>query len=184
MPIQPLPPTSVRALGSGQVLIDSLALIKELLDNALDASSTQISIEVSSNALDLIQVKDNGHGIPEEDRGAMALRYCTSKIRDFEDILDCRSLGFRGEALASAAELAGSLVITTRVEGEKTATACTCDRAGRVVEQKLVGAPLGTTVRVSDFFKYLPVRREVGLCPPRSTFFFSKEPPSDSDVEG
>lgn len=117
----------------------------------------------------------------------MALRYCTSKIQDFEDILDCRSLGFRGEALASAAELAGGLVITTRVEGEKTASACTCDRAGRVVERKRVGAPLGTTVRVSDFFKHLPVRREVSLCfppPPIYAFsFLSEEPLSDFDVE-
>lgn len=162
MPIQALPASSVRALGSGQVLTDALALVKELLDNALDASSTQISIEVSSNALDVIQVTDNGHGIPAEDRDAMAVRYCTSKIRDFADLLDCRSLGFRGEALASAAELAGTLLITTRVDGEKTATACTCDRAGQVVGRKPVGAPLGTTVRVSDFFKHLPVRREVG----------------------
>jgi DNA mismatch repair protein MutL len=162
MPIQALPATSIRALGSGQVLIDSLALVKELLDNSLDASATQISIEVSQNALDTIQVKDNGHGIPEEDRDAMALRYCTSKIRDFGDIQDCRSLGFRGEALASAAELAGGLVITTRVDGEKIAMSCTCDRAGRVVARKPVSAPVGTTVRITDFFKYLPVRREVG----------------------
>lgn len=161
MPIQALPATSIRALGSGQVLADSLALVKELLDNSLDASATQISVEVSQNALDIVQVKDNGQGIPEEDRDAMALRYCTSKIRDFGDIQDCRSLGFRGEALASAAELAGGLVITTRVEGERIAMGCMCDRAGRVVERKPVSAPVGTTVRITDFFKHLPVRREV-----------------------
>ena len=163
MGIQPLPATAVRALGSGQVLVDPASLIKELLDNSLDASATTISIEVSQNTLDILQVKDNGHGIPPEDREFMAVRYCTSKIRGYEDIQDCRSLGFRGEALASAAELAGGLVITTMVEGEKVAMACTCDRVGRVTAKKPVGAMKGTTVRVTDFFKFLPVRREVLL---------------------
>ncbi|RPA90125.1 hypothetical protein L873DRAFT_1783196 [Choiromyces venosus 120613-1] len=160
MGIQALPATAVRALGSGQVLTDPASLIKELLDNALDAAASTISIEISQNTLDILQVKDNGLGIPPDDRDVMAVRYCTSKIRDFDDIQDCRSLGFRGEALASAAELAGGLVITTMVEGEKVATACTCDRAGRVVGRKPVGGMRGTTVRVTDFFKFLPVRRE------------------------
>ncbi|KAG0635208.1 hypothetical protein HOY80DRAFT_927599 [Tuber brumale] len=160
MGIQALPTTAVRALGSGQVLTDPASLIKELLDNSLDASATTISIEVSQNTLDVLQVKDNGHGIPAEDREFMAVRHCTSKITDFEDIQDCRSLGFRGEALASAAELAGGLVITTMVEGEKVAMACTCDRVGKVTARKPVGAMKGTTVRVTDFFKFLPVRRE------------------------
>ena len=93
----------------------------------------------------------------------MAVRYCTSKIRGYEDIQECRSLGFRGEALSSAAELAGGLVITTMVEGEKVAMACTCDRVGRITAKKPVGAMKGTTVRVTDFFKFLPVRREVLL---------------------
>ncbi|PUU73255.1 hypothetical protein B9Z19DRAFT_1104006 [Tuber borchii] len=160
MGIKALPDTAVRALGSGQVLTDPASLIKELLDNSLDASATTISIEVSQNVLDVLQVKDNGHGIPPEDREFMAVRYCTSKIRGYEDIQDCRSLGFRGEALSSAAELAGGLVITTMVEGEKVAMACTCDRVGRITVKKPVGAMKGTTVRVTDFFKFLPVRRE------------------------
>ncbi|CAZ84270.1 unnamed protein product [Tuber melanosporum] len=160
MGIQALPDTAVRALGSGQVLTDPVSLIKELLDNSLDALATAISIEVSQNTLDVLQVKDNGHGIPTEDREFVAMRHCTSKITDFEEIQDCRSLGFRGEALASAAELAGGLVITTMVEGEKVAMACTCDRVGKVTARKPVGAMKGTTVRVTDFFKFLPVRRE------------------------
>lgn len=168
MGIQALPAAAVRALGSSQVLTDPVSLVKELLDNSLDASATQISVEVSQNCLDIIQVKDNGHGISEADRDFMAVRYCTSKIRDYGDIQDCRSLGFRGEALASAAELSGGLVITTRVEGETVATACTCDKSGRVISRKPVGAPQGTGVRITEFFKYLPVRREVR----KSLFYF------------
>ncbi|KAI5847352.1 hypothetical protein DFP73DRAFT_630632 [Morchella snyderi] len=164
MSIHPLPAHSIRALTSGQALTSPPSLIKELLDNSLDAHATHLSIELSSNTLDILQVKDNGHGIPPDDRGAMAVRHCTSKIRDFNDIASCRTLGFRGEALASAAEMAGSgMTITTRVEGEKVAVCCTVDKTGAVVGRRPVGAAVGTTVRVEGFLKGLPVRRENAL---------------------
>ena len=81
-------------------------------------------MEISSNALDIIQVKDNGYGIAPVDRGLVCKRHCTSKITSFEDIskIGGQSLGFRGEALASAAEMSGSLILSTRIEGESTAT--------------------------------------------------------------
>ncbi|RPB14312.1 hypothetical protein P167DRAFT_552562 [Morchella conica CCBAS932] len=164
MSIQPLPASSVRALTSGQALTSPPSLIKELLDNSLDAHATHLSIELSTNTLDILQVKDNGHGIPPADRGAMAVRHCTSKIRDFSDIANCRTLGFRGEALASAAEMAGEgMMITTRVEGEKVAVCCSVDKTGAVVGRRPVGAAVGTTVRVEGFLKGLPVRRENAL---------------------
>ncbi len=94
--------------------------MKELVDNALDARATAISIEVSNNSLDIIQVKDNGTGIGVQDRQLLCKRGYTSKIRSLEDLtrLGGSFLGFRGEALASIKGLSSAVTVTTRVEGE------------------------------------------------------------------
>lgn len=134
MSIIALPTETVRTIGSTQVLTDSASLVKELVDNALDAQATSVTIEVSANALDTIQVKDNGHGIAPIDRPLVCKRHCTSKIKDLEDLanLGGASLGFRGEALASAAELSECLVVTTRIVGEATAVSLKVSQKGEV----------------------------------------------------
>lgn len=134
MPITALPPNAVRAIGSSQALTDSASVVKELLDNAIDGRATSISIEVSANTLDDIRVKDNGHGIAPNDRALICRSHCTSKMRDLHDLemIGGRSLGFRGEALASAAEMSGSLTINTRIEGEGTAVELKFDRKGQI----------------------------------------------------
>ena len=136
MPIQALPPSTAARLTSTQVILDPYSAVKELLENALDARATSVSIEVASNGLETIQVRDNGHGIAPEDRGLVCERYCTSKIRDLEElkVLGGRSLGFRGEALSSLTEVAGGLSLTTRVEGEKAATKMEIGRDGRIAK--------------------------------------------------
>ena len=118
-----LPPTTVRQIGASQVLVDPSSVVKELIDNALDARANAIFVEITPNTIDTIQVKDTGHGIPQEDRPLACRRYCTSKIRDFADLKEVggKWLGFRGEALASMAEMSGVLEVTTRVEGEPVA---------------------------------------------------------------
>ena len=135
MPIAALPLNTVRAIGSTQALSDSASVVKELLDNALDAHASAVCVEISTNALDVIQVKDNGHGIAPEDRGLVCRRFCTNKIRNFEDISNIggSSLGFRGEALASAAETSGGLTISTRVEGEAVAMCLKFTRPGGIL---------------------------------------------------
>jgi DNA mismatch repair protein MutL len=135
MPIAPLPQNTVRAIGSSQVLTDSASLVKELVDNALDARASSIVVEISANVLDVIQVKDNGHGIASEDRALVCQRYCTSKIREFSDVakIGGSSLGFRGEALASAVEMSGSVILTTKVEGEPVAESLKFDRTGKIL---------------------------------------------------
>ncbi len=134
MPIAALPANTVRAIGSSQVLTDPCSVVKELIDNALDARATSIFVEISVNTLDVIQAKDNGYGIGPEDREMACRRYCTSKIRNLEDLKDVggRSLGFRGEALASAAEMSGSVVVMTRIEGEAVAVSLKASRNGEV----------------------------------------------------
>jgi DNA mismatch repair ATPase MutL len=134
MPIAALPQNSVRALGSSQVLTDSASLVKELIDNAIDGRATTISVDISLNTLDDIRVKDNGHGIAPLDRSLACTMHCTSKIRDLVDLRDIggRSLGFRGVALASAAEMSRCLTISTRIEGEATASELTFGRQGQI----------------------------------------------------
>lgn len=121
--IRPLPPTTVRQIGSSQVIVDPSSVVKELVDNALDARATSIFVDISANAIGMIQVKDTGHGIPTEDRALVCRRYCTSKIRDFHELREVggKWLGFRGEALASMAEVSGSIQVITRDEGEAVA---------------------------------------------------------------
>lgn len=165
MGIQALPDTTVRTLGATQALTDASSIVKELIDNSLDANATSISVEIHSNTLDFVQARDNGHGIAPEDRPLVARRYCTSKITHDAELKDIggTSLGFRGEALASAAELSGSLTISTRVEGEVVAAALTIDRKGEVIKQEKASLPVGTTVRIADFIKANPVRRQNAL---------------------
>jgi DNA mismatch repair ATPase MutL len=132
MPIVPLPDSTVRAIGSSLVLNDACSVVKELVDNALDAIATSVTVEISLDALDIIQVKDNGHGIGVEDRQLVCKRGCTSKIRTFEDLdkLGGSFLGFRGEALASVAELSEAVTLTTRVDGEVVGTTLKFGRDG------------------------------------------------------
>jgi DNA mismatch repair protein MutL len=132
--IKALPPSTVHHIGSSQVLVDSCSVVKELIDNAVDARATSISIEISPNTLDVIQVTDNGHGITPEDRAMVCRRYTTSKISDFSDLIKLggTSLGFRGEALHSLANLSGSLTVTTRVDSEIAAVKLLIARTGEV----------------------------------------------------
>lgn len=124
MAIEALPENTTRALGSSLVLNDAKSVVKELVDNALDARASAISIEIANNTLDIIQVKDNGTGIGIQDRQLLCKRGCTSKIRNLDDLsrLGGFFLGFRGEALSSIAELSRDVVVTTRVDGEVVAT--------------------------------------------------------------
>jgi len=132
--IAALPPTTVRQLGSSNVLVDPSSVVKELIENALDARTNAVFVDMSANGLDMIQVKDTGHGIPAEDRPLVCRRYCTSKLRQFRDLSEIggKWLGFRGEAMASMAEMSGSLEVITRVEGEPVAVKLKYGRDGEL----------------------------------------------------
>ncbi|KAK9851620.1 hypothetical protein MYU51_009545 [Penicillium brevicompactum] len=120
MPIEALPQSTARAIGSTSVISDAYSVVKELVDNALDASASSLQIEISQNTVDIIQLKDNGHGIPPADQKIVCKRSFTSKIQTLDDLRNVggSSLGFRGEALASVAEMSGAVSVTTRVESE------------------------------------------------------------------
>lgn len=134
--VKVLPESLQRRIGAGQALNDASSLVKELIDNAYDASATSINIEITANSVDLIQVRDNGYGIAPEDRALVAAPHCTSKLRNFDDLrlIGGTSLGFRGEALASAADLSGSMAVLTKVAGEETAVRLEIARNGQVTK--------------------------------------------------
>ncbi|RHZ46224.1 putative DNA mismatch repair protein [Aspergillus thermomutatus] len=180
MPIAALPQTTVRAIGSTSVISDPGSIVKELLENSLDAHATAVFIEISQNTVDVIQVKDNGHGIPPEDHPFVCRRAFTSKIKTVEDLskLGGKSLGFRGEVLASAAEVCGGVTVTTRVEADPVGTCIKYGRNGELIRYvtrkdasgvltywstQRASHPVGTTVRVTDLFKQIPVRRQTVL---------------------
>ena len=132
--IAALPPSTARQIGSGQVLVDAGSVVKELIDNALDARAKSIVVDIAADTIDAIQVKDDGHGILSEDRPLVCRRYCTSKIRDLRDLRDVggKWLGFRGEALSSVAEMSAELMVATRVEGEPVAVRLKYGRDGEL----------------------------------------------------
>ncbi|BFZ62907.1 hypothetical protein YB2330_004017 [Saitoella coloradoensis] len=157
--ITQLDPSTVRLITSGQVAIDIPSILKELIENSIDASATSITVTLDNNGLNAIAVKDNGHGIPKEDRESMALRYHTSKLRSFEELRGVRTMGFRGEALASCAQ-AGQLTITTRTKEDPVATVCEIDKLGKIKSQKPIATDTGTQILLQNLFTHLPVRRQ------------------------
>lgn len=134
MPIEALPPATIRAIGSTSVISDPSSVVKELVDNALDASASSLLIEISSNTLDVIQLRDNGHGIPAEDYSSVCKHTFTSKIQTVDDLrnVGCASFGFRGEALASIAEMSGAVTVTTRVASDVTGSCLKYARDGEL----------------------------------------------------
>ncbi|KAL4803044.1 hypothetical protein BDV18DRAFT_166540 [Aspergillus unguis] len=165
MPIAALPPTTVRAIGSASIISDPYSLTKELIDNALDASAASVTVEVSQDTVEVIQVKDNGHGIPADDYPLVCKRTFTSKLRTVEDLrtVGGNSLGFRGEALASAAEISGALAVTTRVGTEPVGSVLKYGRDGELISTANISHSSGTTVRISNLFQQIPVRRQTSV---------------------
>ncbi|CAN9379283.1 unnamed protein product [Alternaria alternata] len=153
---------AARQISAGQVLVDPSSVVKELIDNALDARAKSIFVDITANTIDSIQVKDDGHGIPAQDRPLACRRSCTSKIRDFRDLkgVGGKWLGFRGEALSSMAEMSSSLCITTRVEGEPVAVKLKYGRDGELASVEHDSHPIGTTVKVTKFLDFIPVRKQ------------------------
>ncbi|KAL2072513.1 hypothetical protein VTL71DRAFT_11856 [Oculimacula yallundae] len=161
MAITALPDSTIHLLGSAQALTTPTSLVKELVDNALDAKATSVDILISPNTIDKIEVRDNGHGIAQEDLDSLGRRGHTSKLRSFDELKSIGgvSLGFRGEALASAVQL-GVVSVTTRTEGETVATCVHLQAPGGIASQSRTSHPIGTKVSVAKFLYSLPVRKQ------------------------
>ncbi|KUI54097.1 hypothetical protein VP1G_01340 [Cytospora mali] len=165
MPINPLPGKTIRLLGSEAVITTPVGLVKELLENAIDARATSIDVLISQNTIDKIEVRDNGNGIHPEDYECLGRPGHTSKLTSFEDLrtIGGTTLGFRGQALASANSM-GNVTVTTRTLQDPTAMKLDLRHGvGGVESQERTPAPVGTAVRVTALFSRLPVRKQVIL---------------------
>jgi len=156
MPIRLLSPDVVSKIAAGEVVERPASVVKELLENSLDAGASQIVIEVRGGGVNLIRVSDNGLGIPKDEVDLAFQRHATSKIENLADLDTGTSLGFRGEALHSIAHVA-QVDLLTRNKGDSTGTSVSL-RDGVVADRGVRAAPQGTTVTVRHLFRDVPAR--------------------------
>ncbi|KAM4697813.1 PMS1 protein homolog 1 [Rhinophrynus dorsalis] len=154
-----LPSSTIRLLSSSQVITSVVSVVKELVENALDANATNIDIKLDNFGFDKIEVRDNGNGIKAADTPVMGIKHYTSKIKSHEDLEMLETYGFRGEALASVCSVA-EVQITTKTAADEFSTQYILDSNGHVVSQKPSHLGQGTTVCVLKLFKNLPVRKQ------------------------
>ena len=158
MPIRLLPETVASRIAAGEVVARPASVVKELIENSLDAGSTRIEIETRDGGATLIRVRDNGVGIPAAEVALAFRRHATSKLETAADLDHIDTLGFRGEALASIAAVSRTTCIT-RCVSEAVGTRLRLD-GGDVVAQSSVGRPPGTELIIEDLFYNVPARRK------------------------
>jgi DNA mismatch repair protein MutL len=145
-------------IAAGEVVERPASVVKELLENALDAGSTRIRIQVEAGGKKLIQITDNGCGMVRDDAMLAFERHATSKIKDTDDLLSIATLGFRGEALPSIASVA-RLHLETRAEEEAAGTVLEIN-GGKIIRVEEAGLPLGTSITIRDLFFNTPARKK------------------------
>lgn len=156
--IQVLDQNTINKIAAGEVIERPASVVKELLENAIDAKATAVTVEIRDGGISFIRVTDNGCGISSDEIPLAFLRHSTSKIRSVEDLFLVSSLGFRGEALSSIAAVAQVEVIT-RMQGKLTGTRYQIE-GGAEKGTEEIGAPEGTTMIVRNLFYNTPVRKK------------------------
>lgn len=158
MPIRILPPEVADKIAAGEVVERPASVVKELIENALDAGATTVRVEIREGGIRLIKVVDNGSGIPADEIPLAVRRHATSKIAGAADLVAIRTLGFRGEALASIASVS-RLSLTSRHRDEKVGARLVVE-GGRRLHLEPAPHPAGTTVVVEHLFFNTPARRK------------------------
>lgn len=156
--IQVLDEQTINKIAAGEVVERPSSVVKELVENAIDAGATEITIEVAGGGEELIRVSDNGKGMTREDAQLAVLRHATSKIRSADDLTQVLSLGFRGEALASISAVS-RFTLQTRQEGDQLGTEIVIE-GGTILRTEDAGCGLGTTITVEDLFFNTPARKK------------------------
>src|SRR3982751_3810931 len=156
--IRILPDNLANQIAAGEVVERPASVIKELVENAIDAGGTRIQIDIELGGRRLMRVSDDGEGMSRDDAILAFERHATSKIRTFEDLAAIGTLGFRGEALASIASVA-KVELITKTESEVAATRVLIE-GGRLVDVKDAARSTGTSVSVRDLFFNTPARRK------------------------
>ena len=150
--------TTINKIAAGEVVERPASVIKELIENSIDASATNIEVEIGDGGVAYMRITDNGIGMTEEDARLAILRHATSKIQQVEDLFDIASLGFRGEALASIASVS-HFSLTTRKADADLGTRITVD-GGTFTDCIPYGSAPGTTIEIRDLFYNTPARRK------------------------
>ncbi|XP_026708416.1 PMS1 protein homolog 1 isoform X1 [Athene cunicularia] len=150
---------TIRLLSSSQVITSVVSVVKELIENSLDASATNIDIKLENYGFNKIEVRDNGNGIKVADVPVMAIKHYTSKISSSEDLERLTTYGFRGEALGSICCIS-EVLITTKTADDDFSTQYALDSHGHITSKKPSHLGQGTTVTVLKLFKNLPVRKQ------------------------
>jgi DNA mismatch repair protein PMS2 len=151
---------SVHQIQSGQVIADLCSVVKELLENSLDAGATVLEVRFKNYGLDAVEVQDNGSGINPENYASVALKHFTSKLSNFEDLSKINTFGFRGEALSSLCALSNFYMTTAQEHEAPKGTRLDFDVMGRLKGQSTVACQRGSTAYVEELFSTLPVRRK------------------------
>ena len=158
MPIQVLSPQIASKIAAGEVTERPASVVKELVENSLDAGARRISVEIRGGGIEYIRVTDDGIGIPPDEVAVAFERFATSKLVDPRDLDSVGTFGFRGEALPSIAAVARVVMVSRTRDGD--AAAQVEVEAGRVLRRQSVGAAQGTSVTVRGLFHNLPARRK------------------------
>ena len=156
--IRILPETVANKIAAGEVVERPASVVKELVENSLDAGATQVSVEVESGGKRLLRVADDGSGMSHDDALLAFERHSTSKLRTAEDLVSIATLGFRGEALPSVAAVS-RIVLETRSQEEEAGTRIEI-AGGKLMSVRAAGLPPGTCVTVRDLFYNVPARRK------------------------
>ena len=156
MPIRILPPEVASQIAAGEVVERPASVVKELLENALDAGAKSVTVNITSAGRTLVQVADDGAGIPADELALGVERHATSKLTSTDDLFRIVTLGFRGEALASIGSVS-RLTLTSRT-ADSSAGARLHVEGGSIGKPEKIGAPVGTVVSVADLFYNVPAR--------------------------
>lgn len=159
MPIQVLPPQLANQIAAGEVVERPASVVKELVENSIDAGATRIDIDIERGGAKLIRIRDNGCGIKQEELALALARHATSKIASLDDLEAIISLGFRGEALASISSVS-RLMLTSRTAEQSEAWQAYAEGRDQDVTIKPAAHPPGTTLEVLDLFYNTPARRK------------------------
>ncbi|MFW5398088.1 DNA mismatch repair endonuclease MutL [Yersinia sp. 1252 StPb PI] len=159
MPIHILPPQLANQIAAGEVVERPASVVKELVENSLDAGATRIDIDIERGGAKLIRIRDNGCGIGKDDLSLALARHATSKISSLEDLEAILSMGFRGEALASISSVS-RLILTSRTAEQNEAWQAYAEGRDMAVTIKPAAHPVGSTLEVLDLFYNTPARRK------------------------
>jgi len=156
--IEVLPQSISQVIAAGEVIERPASVVKELMENAVDAGSSEITVELRAGGLQLVRVVDSGEGMDQEDVPLAFQRYATSKIRKAEDLYAIHTLGFRGEALPSICQVS-KMILQTRTHHSLSGTKVICE-GGEIKSISETGCPIGTEVEVKQLFYNIPVKRK------------------------